>query len=58
MMNGVFWVVGGQGDLKTELCSEEAGSEGELGCEELDDNDLESFAFSPEIFIVPYYFCK
>ena len=57
-MNGVFWVIGGQGDLKTELCSEEAGSEGELGCEELDDNDLESFAFSPEIFIVPYYFCK
>ena len=55
-MNGVFYVIGGQGDNKTEKCS--IISDNEVSCENHDDIELESFAFCPEIFIVPYYFCK
>ena len=52
---GLFWVVGGQGDLKTEKC---ALSSDQVICENHDDYELNSFAFTPELFIVPKQFCQ
>ena len=49
-----FWIVGGQGPFKTDLCS--IVNE-RVDCVKHDDEELTSFAFYPEMFIVPYNFC-
>ena len=52
---GQFWVVGGQGDLETERCSIFGD---EMICQYHDDYVFESYAFNPELFIVPKDFCQ
>ena len=51
---GQFWVVGGQGDNPTEKCSMVNDV---MTCENHDHFILESYAFCPELFIVPKDFC-
>ena len=50
-----FGVVGGQGDLETERCSIFGD---EMICQYHDDYVFESYAFNPELFIVPKDFCQ
>ena len=49
-----FWIVGGQGSFKTEVCSITGDR---VSCDEHGDQKLQSYSFYPEMFIVPYNFC-
>ena len=49
-----FWIVGGQGEYKTERCHIDGD---QVDCFEHADENLVSYSFYPELFTVPFDFC-